>query len=96
MPNTPHDNPSIGTHELYRGNVEAHLIADMLRIESLSTEVATTKEMLIDRIDRLAKAHEKRLDKMEKWIIAMVASSFMSLLGVVTMLFKVVFAGATA
>ena len=45
----------------YSGNIEAHIIADMLRIEAITTEVREFKEDT-----------KQRLNKMEGWIIAIV------------------------
>lgn len=50
--------------------VETHLIADMLRIESLTTEL---KEFKQDTKDQLK--------KLENWIIAIVVITGMSLIG---------------
>lgn len=56
-------------------HLEAHIIADMLRIENITTELRDFKQ-----------GTEKRLDKMENWIIGIVALTTTTLLGVVTAL----------
>jgi hypothetical protein len=58
-----------GTH------LEAHIIADMLRIESITTEIRDFKQ-----------STEKRMDKLENWIIGIVALTTTTLLSVVTAL----------
>ena len=55
--------------DLYTGNVEAHIIADMLRIESITTELREFKEDT-----------KKRLDKLEGWIVAIVGLTVTTLL----------------
>lgn len=55
----------------YTSNLEAHIIADMLRIESITTELREFKEDT-----------KGRFDKIENWIIGIVAISFTTLLGV--------------
>jgi hypothetical protein len=56
-------------------HLEAHIIADMLRIENITTELRDLKQ-----------STEKRLDKMENWIIGIVALTTTTLLSVVTAL----------
>lgn len=51
------------------GNVEAHIIADMLRIENITTEVREFKQYT-----------KERLDKLESWIIAIVGVTVTTLL----------------
>ena len=51
-----------------KGNIEAHIIADMLRIESITAELREFKEVT-----------KSRLDKLESWIIAIVGLTFTSL-----------------
>ena len=58
---------------LETGNLEAHIIADMLRIENITTELRDFKQ-----------STEKRLDKMENWIIGIVGITVTTLLSVVT------------
>jgi len=50
------------------GNIEAHIIADMLRIESISSELKEFKEVT-----------KERLNKLESWIIAIVGLTFTTL-----------------
>jgi hypothetical protein len=57
--------------EWYTNNLEAHIIADMLRIESITTELREFKEDT-----------KSRFDKIENWIIGIVAISFTTMLGV--------------
>jgi hypothetical protein len=54
------------------GNIEAHIIADMLRIESITAEIREFKEVT-----------KSRLDKLENWIIAIVGLSFTTLISIV-------------
>jgi hypothetical protein len=54
------------------GNLEAHIIADMLRIESITTEV---REFKSDT--------KKRLDKIEGWLVAIVGITVSTLLATV-------------
>lgn len=63
------------SHETYSqsGNLEAHIIADMLRIENITTEL---REFKTDT--------KERLNKLESWIIGIVAITITTLLGVVT------------
>lgn len=51
------------------GNLEAHILADMLRIESITTEVREFKNDT-----------KKRLDKLEGWIVAIVGVTVTTLL----------------
>lgn len=51
------------------GNVEAHIIADMLRIENITTELREFKNYT-----------KERLDKLENWIVAIVGVSVTTLL----------------
>ena len=50
-------------------NLEAHIIADMLRIESITTEL---REFKVDT--------KERLNKLESWIIAIVVLTFTTLI----------------
>ena len=62
-----------------RGNIEAHIIADMLRIESITAELREFKEVTKDR-----------LNKLESWIIAIVGLTFTTLITtVVGLLMKI-------
>ena len=61
------------------GNIEAHIIADMLRIESITAEIREFKEVT-----------KHRLDKLENWIIAIVGLTFTTLMTtVVGLLMKI-------
>jgi hypothetical protein len=51
------------------GNVEAHIIADMLRIENITTEMREFKQYT-----------KERLDKLENWIVAIVGVTVTTLL----------------
>lgn len=65
---------------LETGNLEAHIIADMLRIESITTELRDFKEDT-----------KKRLDKLEGWIIAIVGVTVSTLIATLGgIVFKVV------
>ena len=63
--------------ELYNGNVEAHIIADMLRIESITTELREFKE-----------DSKARFNKLEGWIVAIVGITVTSLLGTIGILLQ--------
>jgi len=52
-----------------KDNLEAHIIADMLRIESITTEL---REFKVDT--------KQRLNKIENWLVAIVGTSFTTLL----------------
>lgn len=54
------------------GNIEAHIIADMLRIESITSELREFKETT-----------KGRLDKLESWIIAIVGITFTTLISII-------------
>ena len=54
------------------GNLEAHIIADMLRIESITTELREFKNDT-----------KKRLDKLEGWIVAIIGVTVTTLLATV-------------
>ncbi len=56
---------------LETGNLEAHIIADMLRIENITTELRDFKQ-----------GTEKRLDKLEGWIVGIVGITVTTLLSV--------------
>ena len=53
-------------------NLEAHIIADMLRIESITTELREFKEDT-----------KSRFDKLEGWIVAIVGITITTLLATV-------------
>ena len=57
---------------IQEGGVEAHIIADMLRIESITTELREFKEDT-----------KHRLNKIENWLVAIVGTSFTTLLALV-------------
>ena len=59
----------------YSGNIEAHIIADMLRIEAITTEL---REFKVDT--------KQRLNKMEGWVIAIIGVTVTTLLGTVAIL----------
>ena len=58
---------------LETGNLEAHIIADMLRIENITTELS---EFKVDT--------KERLNKLENWIIGIVAITVTTLLSVLS------------
>lgn len=62
------------------GNLEAHIIADMLRIESITAEL---REFKTDT--------KKRLDKIEGWVIAIVGTTVTTLIATVVSLALKVF-----
>ena len=57
---------------LETGNLEAHILADMLRIEGITTELRDFKQ-----------GTEKRLYKLEGWIVGIVGITVTTLLSVV-------------
>ena len=59
-------------HYVESGNIEAHIIADMLRIESITAELREFKETT-----------KSRLDKLESWIIAIVGLTVTTLISTV-------------
>ena len=61
-------------------NIEAHIIADMLRIESITTEIREFKQDT-----------KHRLDKIENWLVAIVGTSFTTLIAIVVGLLVNVF-----
>lgn len=54
------------------GNLEAHIIADMLRIEGITTELREFKEDT-----------KKRLDKLEGWIVGIIGVTVTTLIATV-------------
>ena len=54
------------------GNIEAHIIADMLRKESITAELREFKETT-----------KTRLDKLENWIVAIVGLTVTTLISTV-------------
>lgn len=54
------------------GNLEAHIIADMLRIENITTELREFKDDT-----------KQRLNKLEGWIVAIVGITVTTLLATV-------------
>jgi hypothetical protein len=67
------ENETKGKPQVYleTGNLEAHIIADMLRIENITTELRDFKQ-----------GTEKRLDKLEGWIVGIVGITVTTLLSV--------------
>ena len=61
-------------------NLEAHIIADMLRIESITTELREFKQDT-----------KHRLNKIENWLVAIVGTSFTTLIAIVVSLLVNVF-----
>jgi len=57
---------------IQEGGVEAHIIADMLRIESITAELREFKDDT-----------KSRLDKLEGWIVAIVGITITTLLATV-------------
>ena len=64
----------------YSGNIEAHIIADMLRIEAITTEVREFKEDT-----------KQRLNRIEGWVIAIVGVTITTLLGTIAVLVQSLF-----
>lgn len=61
------------------GNLEAHMIIDMLRIENITAELREFKETVNARLTKSEELMTKRLDKLENWIIGIVGASFTTL-----------------
>jgi len=81
MSTTPENQPRRRAEDRYleSGNLEAHIIADMLRIESITTEL---REFKIDT--------KKRFDKLEGWIVAIVGVTVTTLLATLgSIVFKI-------
>lgn len=55
----------------YRHSVDAHILADMLRIETISNEVRELKDTV-----------KSRLDKLENWIVGIVGLTVTSLVAI--------------
>lgn len=78
MPKKPETKLDNSPENLYTSNLEAHIIADMLRIEGITTELREFKEDT-----------KKRFDKLEGWLVGIVAISFTSLVGIAgTLVFR--------
>jgi hypothetical protein len=58
-------------HYTESNNLEAHIIADMLRIESITTEVREFKQDT-----------KLRLNKIENWLVAIVGTTFTTLVAI--------------
>lgn len=63
-------------------NIEAHIIADMLRIESITTELREFKQDT-----------KQRLNKIENWLVAIVGSTFTTLIAILVSMFVNFFGG---
>ena len=63
------DNRADQQSYLEKGNLEAHIIADMLRIEQITVELKELKDN-----------STKRFDKIESWIVSGLAVSVTSLI----------------
>lgn len=72
MPKKPEYKPAVEQKYLENGNLEAHIIADMLRIENITTELREFKEDT-----------KQRLNKLESWIVAIVGLTVTTLLATV-------------
>ena len=72
MPKKPEHKPAVEQKYLENGNLEAHIIADMLRIENITTELREFKEDT-----------KQRLNKLESWIVAIVGLTVTTLLATV-------------
>lgn len=59
------------THYTESNNLEAHIIADMLRIESITTEVREFKQDT-----------KLRLNKIENWLVAIVGTTFTTMVAI--------------
>lgn len=102
-PTDPETNRKIQTY-LDSGNLEAHIIADMLRIESITTEVrdlrqntaenfTTMRQAMVENFAALKEEHNRRFDKLENWIVAIVGVSFTSLVALAFMLLQTLIGG---
>lgn len=63
-------------------NLEAHIIADMLRIESITTEVREFKQDT-----------KLRLNKIENWLVAIVGTTFTTMVAILVGLLLNMFGG---
>ena len=63
-------------------NLEAHIIADMLRIESITTELREFKQDT-----------KQRLNKIENWLVAIVGSTFTTLVAILVSMLVNFFGG---
>jgi hypothetical protein len=63
-------------------NLEAHIIADMLRIESITTEVREFKQDT-----------KVRLNKIENWLVAIVGTTFTTMVAILVGLLLNMFGG---
>lgn len=70
------------THYTESQNIEAHIIADMLRIESITTEVREFKQDT-----------KQRLNKIENWLVAIVGTSFTTMCAILIGLLLNMFGG---
>jgi hypothetical protein len=79
QPNPSKRKTDAPSYYIESSNIEAHIIADMLRIEHLTNELKDFKE-----------ESRKRFDKLEGWIIGIVGVTVTTLLATVgSILFKV-------
>lgn len=70
--NQPQSQPVEQQVYAQKNNLEAHIIAHMLRIESITTELREFKDDT-----------KQRLNKLENWLVAIVGTSFTTLVAVV-------------
>jgi hypothetical protein len=77
----PHPNETVKYYST--GNLEAHIIADMLRIESISTELKSFKDSSSRELAELKINSNQRFDKLENWIVAIVGLAVTTLIAVV-------------
>lgn len=83
----PQEQPSTESY-LDHGNLEAHIIADMLRIEQITNELKEFKESTNREMKDLKDNTNKRFDKVEGWIIKGLGVGLATLIAV---LFNIVF-----
>jgi hypothetical protein len=68
------------------GGIEAHIIADMLRIESITTELQafkTSNNQRFEQLDKKIDKADRRFDKLENWIVGIVGVTVTTLMAVV-------------
>jgi len=82
----PYPYPYIST-----GHIEAHIIADMLRIESITTELREFKTNTNSRLDEMKLDTNLKLARIESWLTAIIGVTITTLLSVVVGIFLSLF-----
>lgn len=76
----PKSAPSAQPYLSKDGNLEAHMIIDMLRIETITAELKEFKETNTERLDRMEARLVLKMNRIENWLVGMVATSFSALI----------------